>query len=152
MKTKVMGLMMVLSLTLVGCTPPKVDDTKTTDMPKEETTKIANPASENCDAVGGDLKMADVLIDGEKFGQYGVCEFDDGRLCEEWALFNGDCPVGGVKVTGYVSEAGKFCAITGGEYAATGQSGETFEQGTCTGKTGVVCEVWDYYRGVCSIR
>ena len=47
-------------------------------------------------------------------GQIGVCYFEDNRQCEEWALMRGECPVGGVKVTGYVTPAGRYCAITGG--------------------------------------
>ena len=38
-------------------------------------------------------------------GQYGICFFDDNRQCEEWALLRGDCPVGGLKVTGYITPA-----------------------------------------------
>ena len=35
----------------------------------------------------------------------------------------GDCPVGGVKVTDYATPAGRYCAIAGGTYAITGNSG-----------------------------
>jgi len=135
---------------LGGCETGNIEPIVGEDI--DESVELANPASQNCTDVGGQWQRADVMIDGEKFGEYGVCQFDDGRLCEEWALLNGDCAVGGVKVTGYVTEAAKYCAITGGEYAVTGMSGETYEQGTCTGKTGTVCEVWDYYRGACSLR
>ena len=47
-------------------------------------------------------------------GQYGVCYFLDNRQCEEWALMRGECPVGGLKVTGYENDAETYCAITGG--------------------------------------
>jgi hypothetical protein len=63
-------------------------------------------------------------------GQIGVCYFEDNLQCEEWALFYGDCPVGGVKVTGYVTEAGRYCAITGGSYDITSEGGTDNEQGT----------------------
>lgn len=157
---KTFVLLGLMSLLLVGCMPSGSETKKGNDVVKEETTEsgsgettqLANPAAENCVAVGGQSIIKDTLIDGEKFGQYGVCEFEEGRLCEEWALFNGDCPEGGVKVTGYVTDAAVFCAITGGEYAVTGMSGETYEQGTCTGADGKECEVWDYYRGACSIK
>ena len=69
--------------------------------------------------------------------------------CEEWALLRGDCPVGGVKVTGYVTPAARYCAITGGEYAVTGNSGADDEQGACTFKDGPQCDAWDYYDGKC---
>jgi hypothetical protein len=32
-----------------------------------------------------------------------VCVFGDNRQCEEWALMRGQCPAGGIRVTGYVT-------------------------------------------------
>ena len=58
---------------------------------------LANPASQNCVAKGGKLQIEE-RGDG---GQIGVCYFEDNLQCEEWALMRGECPVGGVKVTGY---------------------------------------------------
>ena len=78
-----------------------------------------------------------------------MCYFEDNRRCEEWALLNGDCPVGGLKVTGYITPAAQYCVITGGTYAITGNSGQDDEQGTCTFKNGARCDVWDYYDGKC---
>ncbi len=107
--------------------------------------KLANPASENCVAVGGQWSIEN-RVGG---GQYGVCLFEDNRQCEEWALLRGDCPVGGVKVTGYATEAGRYCDMTGGAYAVTGSSGAGDEQGVCTLKDGTQCDAWDYYNGQC---
>jgi dipeptidase D len=106
---------------------------------------IANPASENCVKQGGTLSI-ETRGDG---GEYGICVFEDNLQCEEWALMRGDCPAGGVKVTGYVTPAAQYCAITGGEYAVTGNSGAEDEQGTCTFKDGGQCDAWDYYNGKC---
>jgi putative hemolysin len=50
---------------------------------------IANPASENCIAKGGELEMQN-----SPKGQFGVCIFDDGSRCEEWRLFRGECQPG----------------------------------------------------------
>jgi Tol biopolymer transport system component/putative hemolysin len=108
--------------------------------------QIANPASENCVAQGGTVSI-ETRDDG---GQYGICLFEDNRQCEEWALLRGDCPVGGLKVTGYLTPAAVYCAITGGEYTITGNSGADDEQGTCTFKDGSVCDVWEYYNGTCA--
>ena len=58
-------------------------------------TGIANPASVNCINKGGTLSIQK-RGDG---GEYGVCIFEDNRQCEEWALFRGECPAGGKKVT-----------------------------------------------------
>ena len=72
--------------------------------------QLPNPASQNCEERGGQLTFAQ----DPNGGTYGVCVFPDGKQCEEWAMFRGECPVGGVDVTGYVTEAARFCAITGG--------------------------------------
>lgn len=54
---------------------------------------LANPASVNCIKKGGALQIRDSAA-----GSYGVCLFKGGRECEEWALFRGECPVGGLPV------------------------------------------------------
>ena len=106
---------------------------------------MANPASVNCAQQGGTLAIETRGDDG----QYGVCYFEDNRQCEEWALLRGDCPVGGVKVTGYATPAAAYCAISGGTYTLTGNGGTEDEQGTCTFKNGGQCDAWDYYNGKC---
>jgi len=106
---------------------------------------LPNPASVNCEEKGGKLEIRDR---GE-MGQYGVCVFEDNRQCEEWTLYRGECPAGGVKVTGFATDAAVFCAITGGEYTVTGMDGAADEQGTCTLKNGTSCDVWDNFNGKC---
>lgn len=76
---------------------------------------LANPASENCIKNGGMLEMRK-----NKLGEYGVCFFEDNRQCEEWALLRGQCPIGGLKITGYENEAEVYCAITGGKVEGVG--------------------------------
>lgn len=106
---------------------------------------MSNPASENCIKQGGTLTIQK-RGDG---GEYGVCFFEDNRQCEEWALQRGDCPVGGVKITGYTNQAAQYCAITGGEYAITANGNTEQEQGTCTFKNGRACDAGDYFAGTC---
>lgn len=127
---------------LSGCQVPSGMPPPPTNSPEQE---IANPASENCIKQGGTLWFQE-RGDG---GQYGICLFEDNRQCEEWALLRGDCPVGGLKVTGYITPAAQYCAITGGEYQITGISGSEDEQGTCTFKDGSQCDAWEYYNGIC---
>ena len=103
-----------------------------------------NPATQNCLDNGGQ-HATEQRGDG---GEYAVCLFDDNRQCEEWAMARGDCPVGGVKVTGYNTSAARYCAITGGQYAPTGNEGAPDEQGTCA-IHGAQCDVWAYYNGQC---
>ena len=97
---------------------------------------MANPASTNCAKVGGNLtieKRGDL-------GEYGLCYFDDNRACEEWALFRGDCPVGGVKTTGFDTIDQKYCAWIGGQTLAVVDS-------VCTLKNGMKCSTKDLYNG-----
>jgi len=59
----------------------------------EQKVQIANPASVNCEEQGGVLE-----IKNSNDGQYGLCKFDDGSVCEEWSLFRGECQAGERKV------------------------------------------------------
>lgn len=61
---------------------------------------IANPASVNCINQGGRLSIQK----REDGGEYGICIFEDNGQCEEWALYRGECPAGGRKVTGDIPD------------------------------------------------
>ncbi len=130
-------LILLTALLLNACAP------KTTEQPM---VGLPNPASQNCEKVGGTLTIEKAGNGGE----FGVCTFEDNWQCEEWALFRGDCPTGGVKITGYITPAARFCAISSGEYAVTGNSGADNEQGTCTFKNGRTCDAWQYFNMECS--
>jgi len=102
------------------------------------TTQLANPASTNCQEKGGLLEIK-TLPDGN---QYGLCFFDDNRACEEWAMMRGDCPVGGVKTTGYDTDSQKYCAWLGGKTVAE-------KDADCTFADKSVCNDDDLYAGKC---
>ena len=108
--------------------------------------QLANPASVRCIEQGGTLKI-ERRPDG---GQYGVCVFVDNYQCEEWALFRGECPKGGVRVTGYVTPAGRFCAITGGRYTVSSPPTAAVEKGVCSLPGGKSCDADAYFAGTCS--
>ncbi|QFY44904.1 DUF333 domain-containing protein [Candidatus Methylospira mobilis] len=113
----------------------------------QSTTAIANPASQNCIKRGGTLTIQK-RGDG---GEYGICIFEDNRQCEEWALLRGTCPVGGRKVTGYATEAARYCAITGGRYRISGGDGQPEQEpGSCS-RADKTCEVWAYFNGRCRL-
>lgn len=57
--------------------------------PTLEAAQVANPASIHCEAHGGTLEIRR----GER-GEYGICIFEDGSSCEEWAFFRGECREG----------------------------------------------------------
>ena len=129
-----------------GCSQADTDRNSESSTDKKHPSYLPNPASVNCVKKGGKV-VIEKRGDG---GEYGICLFEDNRQCEEWAMFRRNCPAGGIKVTGYVTPAAQYCAITGGEYAITANSNKENEQGTCSFKNGVRCDVWEYYDGKCS--
>ncbi|HOY46549.1 MAG TPA: DUF333 domain-containing protein [Candidatus Dojkabacteria bacterium] len=52
----------------------------------QEVSEISNPASEYCLENGGRLEFRKDLQ-----GEAGFCIFENGKECEEWAFFNGEC-------------------------------------------------------------
>ena len=112
----------------------------------DEQVTRANPASENCIAQAGRLSIEKT----PKGDQYGVCHFEDNYQCEEWALLRGDCRAGGTRITGYITDAGRYCAITGGTYTVTLEGDAGSERGTCTFTNGQQCDADAYFAGDCS--
>jgi len=109
-----------------------------TEIPEPTKTNLANPASVNCTEKGGQIEPQ-TKPDGS---QYALCFFDDNRACEEWAMYRGECPVGGRKTTGYDTEAQKFCAWSGGQTIA-------MENAICTFSNGSTCPDEAFYTGTC---
>ena len=104
---------------------------------KSNKTSLANPASQHCIHKGGKF-----FIEKHKNGgDYGICLFEDGRMCEEWALYRGECPVGGRKTTGYLTSEGKFCALEGGDVLGNEER--------CHMPSGNNCSSLDVYEGRC---
>lgn len=137
---------LLASLILVACSRAEIDIKSQSSPDRKHSSHFPNPASANCVKKGGKV-VIEKRGDG---GEYGICLFEDNRQCEEWALFRGNCPVGGIKVTGYVTPAAQYCAISGGEYSITAKGNRENEQGTCSFKNGFRCGVWEYYDGKCS--
>ena len=107
---------------------------------------LANPASRNCAEKGGTPTMEK----NSRGAEFGVCTFADNLQCEEWAMLRGDCRSGGIRVTGYVTPAARYCAITGGLYAVTSASDTPGEQGNCKFKGGKMCDAAAYFSGACT--
>jgi len=72
-------------------------------------------AAQNCEAQGGKRVM-----ERGPDGEIGICMFESGRQCEEWALLLGRCPRGGVRPGGYVTTSERHCAIRGGQMTIPG--------------------------------
>ncbi|MCX6792787.1 MAG: DUF333 domain-containing protein [Candidatus Falkowbacteria bacterium] len=119
---------------------PIVSQPSTTPQDSPATT-IANPASTNCVAKGGQT-IIQKRPDG---AEYGLCMFEDNRACEEWALLRGYCPAGGMRTTGYDTIAQKFCAWSGGQTIAA-------DNAVCTFKDGSTCDDQAFYEGNCQLK
>ncbi len=155
------GLMLVLVLTITAVAlmdrsrggenlPAGTDETQQTATAEEsegDKTTISNPASSNCLEKGGEL-----ILRNQPAGQFNVCAFADGKECEEWALLRGACPTGGVDVSGYATDAARYCALVGGEYARTAKATEVKEeQGSCKTPEGNSCDAWELWNGECTL-
>lgn len=75
-------------------------------------TQIANPASTYCEENWWKISISEKT----DWSQYGICYFDDNRQCEEWSLYRWECTVWWRKITWYIWEYAKYCAITWNEF------------------------------------
>jgi putative hemolysin len=71
--------LLILVVFIFGCTQSA--------KPAVSNVQIANPASVFCEEHGGKLDIKD-----EVGGQVGYCTLPDGKVCEEWAFYRGECP------------------------------------------------------------
>jgi len=107
----------------------------------ERAPRIANPAAVYCGQQGGRLRSVRKIVAGKDYGEYAACEFGEHRLCEEWAMFRGACPVGGLDVSGYGGDALVYCAVTGGTVDT--------QHRTCSFSNGANCGLDELYAGRC---
>lgn len=96
-----------------------------------------NPASVYCTDSGG----THVTLMNAVGAEYSICQFEDNMACEEFAMLNGYCAVGGVNTAGYETEAQSYCALQGGAVDITTD--------VCTLPSGVSCTSTDLFNGVC---
>ncbi len=107
---------------------------------------INNPASENCTKVGGTLTI-EVAGTGN---EYGLCKFSETMACEEWALMSGNCPVGGVDISGAPSPQALYCIVTGNEYTTfDADTAPPSTKQVCILKDGTNCGALEFYTGNC---
>jgi putative hemolysin len=67
-----------IALASCACTP--------SEQATKPATEMANPASVHCINAGGKL-----TIKRTPQGEVGMCQLPSGKVCEEWALFRGEC-------------------------------------------------------------
>ncbi len=80
---------------------------------------LANPASVNCEQKGGKLE----LRQDPAGGTVGICVFQDGSECDEWAYFRGTCQPGSTqsaKASASSTASSRAAPTTGAELASDG--------------------------------
>ena len=88
----ILGLFVVAAIFIAGCTqqvpPVTTPTTSVTGMKTVSPTSagMANPASVNCENIGGTTEIKK-NPDGS---EYGMCTFQNGTSCEEWALLRNE--------------------------------------------------------------
>jgi putative hemolysin len=133
-------LVMALALLwLMACTPTAEEPTAEPDEP----IGMPNPASVYCEEQGGRVEMRT-----DENGTLGVCIFEDGSECEEWAYYRGECSPGGEPDeesgqpdVGLANPASVYCQEQGGRLELS--------TGACVFEDGSECEEWAYWRGEC---
>ena len=95
MKKTILLTILIISLALTGCALKKnVEVGNNSQNGKaqntaNENTQVANPASLFCIEKGGKSQIVET-----EAGQAGICKFDDGSECDEWAFFRKECQPG----------------------------------------------------------
>ncbi len=110
-------VLVIIALALIACQTPVVDQPTETPGPG-----LPNPASAFCEEQGGTIEVRESVD-----GQYGVCVFNDGSECDEWAFFRGECKPGDydlvpapVHVPWYVNDQYGFSLDLSRDYAVEG--------------------------------
>lgn len=86
--TIILMVLVVLGLVIGGLYVYRQSDgQEENDEAVNSNVQLSNSASMNCVDKGGELEIRT----GDDGGQYGMCKLPDGRECEEWALFRGEC-------------------------------------------------------------
>jgi putative hemolysin len=85
---KIIILLIILIVSGAGIFLLIKSKTKPTDQKEASpTSEIANPASVYCEENGGKVK----IITSDTGDQMGICIFENGSSCEEWAYYRKEC-------------------------------------------------------------
>jgi putative hemolysin len=145
----ILAICVIAGMLTAGCTQQPAPATTTTTIPTPEGPGIANPASVHCVEVGGTVEIKKDSAGNE----YGMCRFQNGTTCDEWAHFRGEgCktvvttmtpPSGGA---GIANPASVHCVEVGGTLEIR-KNTDGSEYGMCKFQDGRVCEEWAFFRG-----
>ena len=114
---------------------PEEEAVETTEqLTDQPVSSMANPAAVYCEEHGGTIE-----IRHSPSGEYGVCLFDDGSECEEWAFYRGECEPGAstaapvlAHLPSYVNEEYGFSLDSAGDYTIEGWDNHVLFKGHAT--------------------
>ena len=131
-KNLFMLTLMVILMMLASACQPKAD--------------MPNPASVYCEENEGRLE----LRQDESGSQVGICMFEDGSECEEWAYYRDECQPGESlnHQARLANPASVYCEENEGRLELR-QDESGGQVGICMFEDGSECEEWAYYRGEC---
>lgn len=147
----ILGVCIIAGILIAGCTQQSIPVQIPTTMPTTQGTQtgIANPASVYCGKIGGTIEIKKDAGGNE----YGMCTFQNGTSCEEWALFRGEGCKAVVAVTkptatqiGLANPASVSCGKVGGTTEIK-KNADGSEYGMCKFSNGTTCEEWALFRG-----
>jgi uncharacterized protein len=87
MEMKRIVIFIIVLMALTACSTPQTQVTDDKPATDGSQAGMANPASVYCTQQGNKLEIQ-TAADGS---QTGICIFPDGRTCDEWAYFRGEC-------------------------------------------------------------
>lgn len=88
-KVNLLGILL-MTIFLSGCAVKSNQNASSNTNRESSASGIANPASTYCVSNGGQLKIV-VANDGSESG---LCIFNDGSSCDEWAFYRKECQKG----------------------------------------------------------
>ena len=130
-----MALLIASALTLMACDQNKSASSteNLANTEKQQTTQMANPASEYCVSIGGDLE-----IQTQTDGQIGICHLPSGEKIEEWALYRKANKQEITKAVDMVNPAAAYCESVDGKL--------DLPTGVCTLPSGEALDQWALFK------
>ncbi|WP_076413998.1 DUF333 domain-containing protein [Shewanella sp. UCD-KL12] len=131
-KLSSIALVIASALILSACNQ-EAPNVSTAAQTKEMSTQMANPASEYCVSIGGELE-----IQSEPDGQVGICKLPSGEHIEEWALYRKATKQDVTQAVDMVNPASAYCHSLEGKLDLT--------SGICTLPSSEAIEQWQLYK------
>lgn len=126
-RKQIIYLLIALLMLVAACVPGSAAPAQESPTPGEDQDiGLANLASVHCEEQGG---RVEIRSDAEG-SQFGVCVFEDGSECEEWAFYRGECELGRVGTPAASEEPGVADELIGTDWDLIEMTGELLLPGS----------------------